>query len=41
MKEVWEKQYDKKEPPWNYDKFDKTYQNFLELDILVLENFQL
>ena len=28
MKEVWEKQYDKKEPPWNYDKFDKDLSEF-------------
>jgi len=28
MKEVWEKQYDKKEPPWNYNKFDKDLSEF-------------
>ena len=29
MKEVWEKQYDKKKPPWNYDDFDKDFYDFL------------
>jgi 2-polyprenyl-3-methyl-5-hydroxy-6-metoxy-1,4-benzoquinol methylase len=28
MKEVWEKQYDKNKPPWNYDKFDKDLSEF-------------
>ena len=28
MKEIWEKQYNKKEPPWNYDKFDKDLSEF-------------
>ena len=28
MKEVWEKQYEEKKPPWNYDKFDKDLSNF-------------
>ena len=27
MKEVWEKQYEKKKPPWNYDKFDNEPRN--------------
>ena len=29
MKEVWEKQYDKKKPPWNYDDFDEDLKKFL------------
>ena len=29
MKEVWEKQYDKKKPPWNYDGFDEDFRKFL------------
>tara|TARA_Y100000310_G_scaffold31465_1_gene29839 strand:- start:254 stop:868 length:615 start_codon:yes stop_codon:yes gene_type:complete len=28
MKEVWEKQYEEKTPPWNYDKFDKDLSEF-------------
>ena len=28
MKEVWENQYAKKEPPWNYDDFDKDFHDF-------------
>jgi len=28
MKEVWEKQYDKNKPPWNYDYFDKDLSEF-------------
>ena len=28
MKEVWEKQYEEKKPPWNYDKFDKDLSEF-------------
>ena len=28
MKEVWEKQYEKKKPPWNYDYFDKDLSEF-------------
>ena len=25
MKEVWQEQYDKKKPPWNYDNFDEDF----------------
>ena len=32
MKEVWEKQYDKKKPPWNYDDFDEDFREFLNKD---------
>ena len=39
MKEVWEKQYDKKEPPWNYDKFDKDLSHFFRIRILDNKNF--
>ena len=39
MKEVWEKQYDKKEPPWNYDKFDKDLSQFFKIRILDNKNF--
>ena len=28
MKEVWEKQYEEKKPPWNYNKFDKDLSEF-------------
>ena len=28
MKEVWEKQYEEKKPPWNYDYFDKDLSVF-------------
>ena len=28
MKEVWEKQYEEKKPPWNYDYFDKDLSEF-------------
>ena len=28
MKEVWEKQYEEKNPPWNYDYFDKDLSDF-------------
>ena len=28
MKEVWEKQYEEKKPPWNYDYFDKDLSDF-------------
>ena len=30
MKEAFQKQYDEKSAPWNYDGFDKDIQNFLE-----------
>ena len=30
MKEAFQKQYDEKSTPWNYDKFDKDIQSFLE-----------
>ena len=30
MKEVWQKQYDKKKPPWNYDDFDEDFRKFLK-----------
>jgi SAM-dependent methyltransferase len=42
MKEVWEKQYEEKKPPWNYDDFDddfleffkgKFYKNFSVIDL--------
>ena len=39
MKEVWEKQYDKKEPPWNYDKFDKDLSQFFKIRILDNKKF--
>ena len=39
MKEVWEKQYDKKEPPWNYDKFDKDLSHFFRIRILDNKKF--
>ena len=39
MKEVWEKQYDKKEPPWNYDKFDKDLSHFFRIRISDNKNF--
>ena len=28
MKEIWEKQYEEKKPPWNYDYFDKDLSEF-------------
>ena len=28
MKEIWETQYDKEKPPWNYDLFDKDLADF-------------
>ena len=31
MKEVWKKQYDKKEPPWNYNKFDNDLLHFFRI----------
>jgi hypothetical protein len=31
MKEVWKEQYEKKSTPWNYDRFDKDIQSFLEI----------
>jgi len=39
MKEVWEKQYDKKKPPWNYDKFDKDLSHFFRIRILDNKKF--
>ena len=30
MKEVWEKQYEEKKPPWNYDDFDKDLSEFFK-----------
>ena len=30
MKAIWEKQYDKKKPPWNYDDFDEDFREFLK-----------
>ena len=30
MKEVWQEQYDKKKPPWNYDNFDEDFHKFLK-----------
>ena len=31
MKEVWEKQYEEKKPPWNYDYFDKDLLEFFRI----------
>ena len=31
MKEVWEKQYEEKKPPWNYDKFDNDLSEFFRI----------
>jgi len=31
MKEIWEKQYDKEKPPWNYDLFDKDLSEFFRI----------
>ena len=39
MKEVWEKQYDKKKPPWNYDKFDKDLLEFFRIRIFDNKKF--
>ena len=33
MKEVWEKQYEEKNPPWNYDKFDTDLLEFFRIRI--------
>ena len=33
MKELWEKQYDKKKPPWNYDLFDDDLSYFFRVRI--------
>ena len=33
MKEVWEKQYEEKKPPWNYDLFDKDLLEFFRIRI--------
>lgn len=33
MKEVWQKQYDNKKPPWNYDYFDKDLSDFFRVRI--------
>ena len=33
MKEIWEKQYDKKKPPWNYDLFDDDLSYFFRVRI--------
>ncbi len=30
MKEVWEKQYEEKKPPWNYDDFDIDFKEFFK-----------
>ena len=30
MKEPWQKQYDDKKTPWNYDNFDEDIQKFLK-----------
>ena len=30
MKEVWEKQYEEKKPPWNYDNFDDDFLEFFK-----------
>ena len=30
MKEPWQKQYDEKKTPWNYDHFDEDIQKFLK-----------
>ena len=39
MKEVWEKQYDKKEPPWNYNKFDNDLLHFFRIRIFDNKKF--
>ena len=33
MKEVWEKLYEEKKPPWNYDKFDNDLLHFFRIRI--------
>ena len=39
MKEIWEKQYEEKNPPWNYDKFDKDLLEFFRIRILDNKKF--
>ena len=39
MKEIWEKQYEEKNPPWNYDKFDKDLSHFFRIRISDNKNF--
>ena len=39
MKEIWEKQYDKKKPPWNYDLFDKDLSHFFKTRIFDNKKF--
>ena len=39
MKEIWEKQYEEKNPPWNYDKFDKDLLEFFRIRISDNKNF--
>jgi SAM-dependent methyltransferase len=33
MKEIWEKQYDEKKPPWNYDLFDDDLSYFFRVRV--------
>ena len=39
MKEVWEKQYDNKKPPWNYDLFDSDLSHFFRTRIFDNKKF--
>ena len=39
MKEIWEKQYDKKKPPWNYDLFDDDLSYFFRTRIFDNKKF--
>ena len=39
MKEVWQKQYDNKKPPWNYDYFDKDLSDFFRIRIFDNKKF--
>ena len=39
MKEIWEKQYDKKKPPWNYDLFDDDLSYFFRTRIYDYKKF--
>jgi SAM-dependent methyltransferase len=39
MKEVWQKQYDNKKPPWNYDLFDKDLSDFFRIRIFDNKKF--
>ena len=39
MKEIWEKQYEEKKPPWNYDKFDKDLSEFFRCRFFVHKKY--